>query len=246
MSIECGARAGMVGADDITFKYLEGRPYVPRGAEFEKCLDEWRGFASDPGAEFDRTVAIDAGTIRPKVTWGTNPGMVAAIDESVPDPDQFSDPAARKSVKEALSYMGLAPRTRLTDIAIDRVFIGSCTNGQLDDLRSAAKVLAGKRVAGSVKQALVVPATRQVKAQAEKEGLDRIFTAAGFEWRDSGCSMCVAMNEDVVPPGERCASTSNRNFEGRQGRGSRTHLVSPAMAAAAAIAGRFVDVRELD
>jgi 3-isopropylmalate/(R)-2-methylmalate dehydratase large subunit len=245
MSIECGARAGMVSPDDTTFRYLEGRPFVPRGKDFDTAVDTWRSFASDSGAKYDATIELDAAEVIPKVTWGTNPGMVASIDGVVPNPSIYDDAEEREAVVRALAYMALKPGTPIVDIPIDRVFIGSCTNGQIEDLRAAAAVLAGKRIAKSLKQALVVPASTPVKVKAEAEGLDRIFVEAGFEWRESGCSMCIAMNEDVLPPGERCASTSNRNFEGRQGRGGRTHLVSPAMAAAAAIAGHFVDVRAL-
>ncbi len=243
MSIECGAKAGMVSPDEITYAYLKGRPYVPTGSAFEAAVEGWKTWATDEGASFDTVVTLDASAVRPKVTWGTNPGMVSDIDGVVPEPAVYPDPEERESVERALEYMDLKPGTRITDIALDRVFIGSCSNGQIEDLRDAARVLAGKRVAATIKQALVVPATTQVKLQAEAEGLDRIFSEAGFEWRHSGCSMCIGMNEDVLPPGERCASTSNCNFEGRQGKGGRTHLVSPAMAAAAAVAGRFVDVR---
>ncbi len=246
MSIECGARAGMVSPDEITFKYLEGRPYTPRGKDFDNAVDFWRSQASDTGAAFDKKVEINAAHIVPKVTWGTNPGMVAGIDGKVPDPSTYHDEDEKESVSRALAYMGLKPDTRIVDIPIDRVFVGSCTNGQIEDLRAAAAVLAGKKIAKSVKQALAVPASTPAKLQAEAEGLDKIFIDAGFEWRESGCSMCIAMNEDVLPAGERCASTSNRNFEGRQGKGGRTHLVSPAMAAAAAIAGHFVDVRDMN
>ena len=205
----------------------------------------WQSYASEPGATYDSTIELNAAEVVPKVTWGTNPGMVANIDAAVPDPSSYADEEERESAIRALDYMDLMPGTRIVDIPIDRVFIGSCSNGQIEDLRAAAGVLAGKKISKSLKQALVVPASTQIKLQAEAEGLDRIFIEAGFEWRDSGCSMCIAMNEDVLPPGERCASTSNRNFEGRQGKGGRTHLVSPAMAAAAAIAGQFVDVRDM-
>jgi 3-isopropylmalate/(R)-2-methylmalate dehydratase large subunit len=245
MSIECGARAGMVSPDETTFRYLEGRPFVPRGKDLDAAIKTWQSYATDPGARYDAAIELDASAVIPKVTWGTNPGMVADIDAAVPDPSGYHDEDERESVERALAYMDLKPGTRIVDIPIDRVFIGSCTNGQIEDLRAAAAVLAGKRIARSVKQALVVPASTPIKLKAEAEGLDRIFMDAGFEWRESGCSMCIAMNEDVLPPGERCASTSNRNFEGRQGRGGRTHLVSPAMAAAAAVAGHFVDVREM-
>jgi 3-isopropylmalate/(R)-2-methylmalate dehydratase large subunit len=244
MSIEAGARAGMVAPDDITFAYLEGRPFVPRGKEFAAAVERWRSLASDSDARFDTTVELNAAQIAPQVTWGTNPGMVTSVTSRVPDPNSFSDDDLRKGAELALRYMALKPGTPMVEIPLDRVFIGSCTNSRLEDLRAAAHVVAGKHVAGNIKQALVVPGSRVVKAQAEKEGLDRIFTAAGFEWRDAGCSMCIGMNDDVLPSGERCASTSNRNFEGRQGKGGRTHLVSPMMAAAAAIAGHFVDIRE--
>jgi 3-isopropylmalate/(R)-2-methylmalate dehydratase large subunit len=245
MTIEAGARAGMVAPDDTTFAYLEGRPAAPRGERWERALEAWRALRSDPDAVFDREVEIDVDGLRPQVTWGTNPGMVAPIDGRVPDPASFADPADRRAAELALRYMALEPGTPLTEIAVDRVFIGSCTNSRIEDLRAAAAVAAGRRVAPSVR-ALVVPGSATVKRQAEEEGLDRVFTAAGFEWRESGCSMCLGMNPDVLAAGERCASTSNRNFEGRQGAGGRTHLVSPAMAAAAAIAGHFTDVRELD
>ncbi len=245
MSIEGGARAGMVAPDDTTFAYLEGRPFVPRGKEFDDAVARWKELASDPGASFDMTVELDATQIAPQVTWGTNPGMVTSVTGRVPDPNSFADPDAQKAATRALEYMALEPGTAMTDIPVDRVFIGSCTNARLEDLRAAARVVAGKHIAQNLKAALVVPGSRVVKAKAEEEGLDRVFRDAGFEWRDAGCSMCIAMNDDVLPPGERSASTSNRNFEGRQGKGSRTHLVSPIMAAAAAIAGHFVDVRDL-
>jgi 3-isopropylmalate/(R)-2-methylmalate dehydratase large subunit len=246
MSIEGGARAGMVAPDDTTFAYLEGRPFVPRGKDFQIAVEQWSSITTDPGATFDRVVELDATEIAPQVTWGTNPGMVTEVTGRVPDPASFADPLEREAAERALTYIGLAPGTRLVDIAIDRIFIGSCTNGRLEDLRLAARVVAGKRVARTVKQALVVPGSMTIKAQAEREGLDKIFRDAGFEWRDAGCSMCIGMNADVLPSGERSASTSNRNFEGRQGKGARTHLVSPMMAAAAAIAGHFVDIREWD
>ena len=245
MSIECGARAGMVSPDETTFSYLKGRPYAPVGAEFDLAVENWKAWATDAGAEFDAVVTLDASTIKPKITWGTNPGMVADIDQSVPEPSAYDDPEERESVVRALEYMDLKPGTPIVAIPVDRIFIGSCSNGQLEDLREAARILAGRRIAKSIKQALAVPASTQAKKQAEAEGLDKIFIAAGFEWRESGCSMCIGMNEDVLPPGERCASTSNRNFEGRQGKGGRTHLVSPSMAAAAAVAGHFVDVRAM-
>ncbi len=244
MSIEAGARAGMVAPDDTTFAYLEGRPFVPRGRDFQVAVDFWKSLATDPGAAYDRTVELNAEEIKPQVTWGTNPGMVTDVTGRVPDPSSFRDPVERKAAERALEYMALEPGTRMVDIPLDRVFIGSCTNSRIGDLRAAARVVAGKKVARSLKQALVVPGSRVVKAQAEKEGLDKIFTDAGFEWRDAGCSMCVAMNDDILPSGERCASTSNRNFEGRQGKGGRTHLASPIMAAAAAIEGHFVDIRQ--
>ncbi len=244
MTIEGGARAGMVPPDQTTVAYLEGRPFVPRGKDFQVAADFWLSLASDAGAHFDTGVSLDAARIAPQVTWGTNPGMVTDVTSRVPDPSQFTDPVLRSGAEKALEYMALRPGTPIVDIPVDRVFIGSCTNSRIEDLRAASRVVAGKKVSRTVKQALVVPGSRVVKAQAEAEGLDRIFTDAGFEWRDSGCSMCIGMNDDILPPGERSASTSNRNFEGRQGRGSRTHLVSPQMAAAAAIAGHFVDIRE--
>jgi 3-isopropylmalate/(R)-2-methylmalate dehydratase large subunit len=244
MSIEGGARAGMVAPDQTTFAYLEGRPFVPRGKDFQTAVEHWKSVASDLGAAFDRVLELDAAQIAPQVTWGTNPGMVADVTGRVPEPSSFANPVEREAAERALKYMGLTPGTRLVDIPVDCVFIGSCTNSRLEDLRLAARVVAGKKVAPTVKQALVVPGSMTIKAQAEREGLDKIFLAAGFEWRDAGCSMCIGMNADVLPSGERSASTSNRNFEGRQGKGGRTHLVSPIMAAAAAIAGHFVDIRE--
>jgi len=234
----------MIAPDEVTFAYLEGRPGAPAGAASERSLEQWRALPSDPGAAFDRTLQIDVSSLRPQVTWGTNPGMVGPIDGLVPDPSAFADAAQREAAERALRYMGLEPGTPLAAIGVDRVFIGSCTNSRIEDLRAAAAVAEGRHVADSVR-ALVVPGSAKVKRQAEEEGLDRIFERAGFEWREAGCSMCLGMNPDVLGPGERCASTSNRNFEGRQGAGGRTHLVSPAMAAAAAIAGRFTDVREL-
>jgi 3-isopropylmalate/(R)-2-methylmalate dehydratase large subunit len=243
MSIESGARAGMVAPDETTFAWLRGRRFAPQGAEFEKAVARWRALASDEGARFDRTVQIDAASLAPFVTWGTNPGMVTAITDRVPNPASASSEAERRAWQRALEYMGLTPGTRIEDIAIDRAFIGSCTNSRLEDLRAAARVVRGYSIHPQV-HALVVPGSQAVKREAEREGLDEVFRAAGFEWREAGCSMCLGMNPDVLQPGERCASTSNRNFEGRQGRGGRTHLVSPAMAAAAAIAGHFVDVRE--
>ncbi|HZR91433.1 MAG TPA: 3-isopropylmalate dehydratase large subunit [Gaiellaceae bacterium] len=245
MSIEAGARAGMVGPDDTTFAYLEGREFAPKGAAFERALDRWRALASDEDAVYDRVLEVELSALEPQVTWGTNPGMVVPVGGVVPDPSDFPDPDDRAAAERALEYMGLRPGTPIREITIDRVFIGSCTNARIEDLRIAARVVEGKRVAPRVK-ALVVPGSAAVKRQAEEEGLDEIFRRAGFEWRNAGCSMCLGMNPDVLQPGERCASTSNRNFEGRQGRLGRTHLVSPAMAAAAAIAGRFVDVRELE
>jgi 3-isopropylmalate/(R)-2-methylmalate dehydratase large subunit len=244
MSIEGGARAGMVAPDDTTFAYLEGRPYSPRGKDFQAAVAHWKTYTSDPSAAYDQVVELEAAEIAPQVTWGTNPGMVTDVTGNVPDPGSFSDSASRQSAERALEYMGLKPGTRIADIPIDRVFIGSCTNARIEDLRLAARVLDGKKIASTIKGALAVPGSRRVKAQAEAEGLDKIFQAAGFEWRDAGCSMCLAMNPDVLPSGERCASTSNRNFEGRQGKGGRTHLVSPMMAAAAAVEGHFVDIRK--
>ncbi len=244
MSIEAGARAGMVAPDETTFGYIEGRPFAPRGKDFQAAVERWKNFATDPGAVYDKVYELDGTKIVPQVTWGTNPGMVTGVTGRVPSPDSFADPGERKAVERALAYMDLKPGTAIADIPVDYVLIGSCANSRLEDLRAASKVVAGKHVASSVKLALAVPGSRTVKAQAEKEGLDKIFTDAGFEWRDSGCSMCIGMNEDVLPAGMRCASTSNRNFEGRQGKGGRTHLVSPITAAASAIAGHFVDVRE--
>jgi 3-isopropylmalate/(R)-2-methylmalate dehydratase large subunit len=244
MTIEGGARAGMIAPDDRTFAYMEGRPAAPTGAAWERALDEWRALHSDDDATFDREVEIDVASLVPQVTWGTNPGMVAPIDGSVPDPASYDDPAEREAVERALRYMDLEPGTPFVDIPVDRVFIGSCTNSRIEDLRAAAAVVNGNRVASSVR-AMVVPGSAKVKAQAEAEGLDGVFKAAGFEWREAGCSMCLGMNPDILAAGERCASTSNRNFEGRQGAGGRTHLLSPTMAAAAAVTGHFVDVREL-
>jgi 3-isopropylmalate/(R)-2-methylmalate dehydratase large subunit len=244
MSIEAGARAGMIAPDDTTFAFLEGRPAAPSGAEWERALDRWRSLPSDLDAVYDHVVEFDVGELAPQVSWGTNPGMVVPVDGVVPDPSDFADSGERDAAERALSYMALEPGTPIRDIEVDRVFIGSCTNARIEDLREAAGVVAGKSVHPRVR-ALVVPGSAGVKRQAEEEGLDRIFEAAGFEWRRAGCSMCLGMNPDILQPGERCASTSNRNFEGRQGQGGRTHLVSPAMAAATALAGRFVDVREL-
>ncbi len=247
MSIEAGARAGMIACDTTTVEYVKGRPYAPRGAMWDAAVAEWGTLHSDPDAHFDRVVELDASTVKPQVTWGTSPEMVTTIDGRVPDPDRERDAQKRDGIERALAYMGLEPNVRIDQIMIDKVFIGSCTNGRIEDLRDAAAVLKrlNKRIAKNVTLALVVPGSGLVKAQAEAEGLDKIFIGAGFEWRDAGCSMCLAMNADRLEPGERCASTSNRNFEGRQGQGGRTHLVSPAMAAAAGIEGHFVDVRSL-
>jgi 3-isopropylmalate/(R)-2-methylmalate dehydratase large subunit len=244
MSIEWGARAGMIAPDDVTFAYLEGRPRAPQGAGWERALDRWRALPSDPDAEYDTHHVVDVTALAPQVTWGTNPGMVVPVTGRVPSPDDFEGDD-RVATERALAYMGLRPGTAIEDIRIDRVFLGSCTNSRIEDLRTAAAIVAGRHVAPSV-SALVVPGSAKVRAQAEAEGLDRIFLDAGFEWRRAGCSMCLGMNPDVLAPGERCASTSNRNFEGRQGRGGRTHLVSPSMAAAAALHGHFVDVRALE
>jgi 3-isopropylmalate/(R)-2-methylmalate dehydratase large subunit len=241
MSIEAGARAGMIAPDDVTFEYLEGRPAAP--ADFDAAVEVWRDLRTDSGAAFDAEVVVDTGALGPQVTWGTNPGMVVPVTGRVPDPASLDSPPGREAAERALAYMALEPGTRIEDIPLDRVFIGSCTNSRIEDLRAAASVVEGRKVAQAVR-AMVVPGSQQVKAQAEQEGLNDIFERAGFEWRESGCSMCLGMNPDILAPGERCASTSNRNFEGRQGRGGRTHLVSPEMAAAAAIAGRFVDIRE--
>ncbi len=247
MTIEAGARAGMVAVDEKTIDYVRGRPFAPTPDQFERAAMVWRTLRSDPGAKFDRVVELRAEQIKPQVTWGTSPEMVTTIDGAVPDPEAERDPVKREGIKRALDYMGLQPKTPVTGIYLDKVFIGSCTNGRIEDLREAAWVVKrlGRKVAGSIKLAMVVPGSGLVKAQAEREGLDSIFRAAGFEWREPGCSMCLAMNADRLEPGERCASTSNRNFEGRQGSGGRTHLVSPAMAAAAAIEGHFADVRML-
>ena len=244
MAIEAGARAGMVAVDDTTIEYVKGRPFAPSGALWEQAVANWRKLHSDEGAEFDSIVELDGTAIKPQVTWGTSPEMVVAIDDCVPDPAHEADPVKRGGMERALAYMGLQADTPIDQIAVDKVFIGSCTNSRIEDLRAAATVAKGRHVASSIKLALVVPGSGLVKKQAEDEGLDKIFLAAGFEWRDPGCSMCLAMNADRLEPGERCASTSNRNFEGRQGPGGRTHLVSPEMAAAAAIAGHFVDVRQ--
>ncbi|HLH75510.1 MAG TPA: 3-isopropylmalate dehydratase large subunit [Candidatus Binataceae bacterium] len=242
MTIEAGARAGMISPDQTTIEYLRGRPYAPQGAEFERAAVRWLALATEPGARFDRTVTLDASAIAPQVTWGTNPGMVTEVTGRVPDPKQIGDSAQRAATERALAYMGLEAGTPITEIKLDRVFIGSCTNSRLDDLQAAARIVKGHKVAPNI-QALVVPGSQRVKAAAEKLGLDQIFREAGFQWRESGCSMCLGMNPDFLLPKERCASTSNRNFEGRQGKDGRTHLVGPEMAAAAAIAGHFVDVR---
>jgi 3-isopropylmalate/(R)-2-methylmalate dehydratase large subunit len=245
MAIEAGARAGLVAVDEKTIAYARGRPFAPRGDLFERAAEHWRSLMSDDGAAFDRVVSIDAAAIKPQVTWGTSPEMVVPVDQRVPDPAQEADPVKADGIRRALQYMGLRAGTPVTDIRPDKVFIGSCTNSRIEDLRAAAQVVDGRKVADGIKLAMVVPGSGLVKEQAEAEGLDRIFSAAGFEWREPGCSMCLAMNADRLEPGERCASTSNRNFEGRQGQGGRTHLVSPAMAAAAAVSGHFVDVRDL-
>ncbi len=243
MAIEAGSRAGMVAVDEKTIDYLRGRPYAPAGDMFDKAAAYWKTLVSDSGAKFDKVVEIDSTKLVPQVTWGTSPEMVTSVEGRVPDPEKEKDPVKREAMERALTYMGLEPNTPIVDIKVDKIFIGSCTNSRIEDLRAAAAVVRGKRVAKNVKLALVVPGSGLVKAQAEKEGLDRVFKDSGFEWRDAGCSMCLGMNDDKLSAGERCASTSNRNFEGRQGAGGRTHLVSPQMAAAAAIAGHFVDVR---
>lgn len=245
MSIEAGARAGLISPDQTTFDYLEGREYVPTGEEFAKKVEEWKALASDEGATYDSYVEIDASEIEPFVTWGTNPSQGIRINEAIPSPDDAKTQAERRAIEQSLEYMGLTPGTKMTDVEIQHVFIGSCTNSRMSDLRAAAEIAKGRKVADGVR-AMVVPGSQKIKMRAEAEGLDKIFIDAGFEWRESGCSMCLSMNPDFVPEGERCASTSNRNFEGRQGKGARTHLVSPAMAAAAAIYGKFVDVRELE
>ena len=244
MSIEAGARAGMIAPDETTFAYLDGRPGAPSGAAWEQALEQWRALRTDPDAPYDDVITVELAQLKPQVTWGTNPGMVGPVDGVVPDPADYDDEDERDAVERALRYMDLTPGTPLVEVRIDKVFIGSCTNARIEDLRTAATVVAGRRVAAGV-QAIVVPGSAKVKLQAEAEGLDQIFRAAGFEWRRAGCSMCLGMNPDILAPGERCASTSNRNFEGRQGAGGRTHLVSPAMAAAAAVSGHFTDVREL-
>ncbi len=245
MSIEAGARSGLFAPDEKTFAYLKGRPMAPKGRDWDLAVRQWRELFTDEGARFDRSVHIDAGEVAPSVTWGTSPEDVLAITGVVPDPDSFEDEAKRQSARRALDYMGLKPGQRLQDVTVEHIFIGSCTNSRIEDLRAAAQVLAGRKRSDRIKQALVVPGSGLVKRQAEAEGLDRIFIDAGFEWREPGCSMCLAMNPDKVPPRERCASTSNRNFVGRQGPGARTHLMSPAMAAAAAVTGRLTDVRDL-
>ena len=244
MSIEAGARAGLIACDETTLKYVEGRPYAPKGGLWQQACAAWADLHSDSDAEFDLEVELAAADIEPQVTWGTSPEMVTAVNGVVPDPSAESEPARKEGIGRALAYMGLEPGTRITDITLDKVFIGSCTNARIEDLREAARIVRGKTVADNIDLAMVVPGSGLVKQQAESEGLDGVFTEAGFEWREPGCSMCLAMNADRLEPGERCASTSNRNFEGRQGRGGRTHLVSPAMAAAAAIAGHFVDIRD--
>jgi len=245
MSIEAGARAGLIAPDEVTFAYVKGRPMAPRGADWDKAVAWWRSLATDAGAKFDKSVVIQAGDVQPTVTWGTSPEDVVAIGGVVPAPESFADPAKQEAARKSLAYMGLVPGQRMAEVAVENVFIGSCTNSRIEDLRAAAAVLKGRRKAPGVKWAIVVPGSGLVKAQAEAEGLDLVFTAAGLEWREPGCSACLAMNPDKVPAGERCASTSNRNFVGRQGPGARTHLVSPAMAAAAAVTGRLCDVREL-
>jgi 3-isopropylmalate/(R)-2-methylmalate dehydratase large subunit len=245
MAIEAGARAGMVAVDDKTVDYFKGRLFAPTGAMWDKAAAYWRTLVSDPDAKFDKVITMKAEDILPQVTWGTSPEMVTTVDGKVPDPEKETNPVKREGYARALVYMDLKPNTPIRDIKLDKVFIGSCTNSRIEDLRAAAAVAKGRKVAANIMLAMVVPGSGQVKAQAEQEGLDKIFTEAGFEWREPGCSMCLGMNEDQLSPGERCASTSNRNFEGRQGAGGRTHLVSPAMAAAAAVTGHFVDVREL-
>ena len=243
MSIEAGARAGMVAPDDVTFTYLQGRDLSPKGDHWVKAVASWKTFRSDPDAVFDKTLVFNAEDIAPQVTWGTSPGQVAAVDSRVPRPESFTDPVAQVAARNALKYMDLAPETKITDIKVDVVFIGSCTNGRIEDLRAVAQIVKGSKVAAGV-QAIIVPGSGRVRRQAEKESLDKIFLAAGFEWRFAGCSMCLAMNDDQLKPGQRCAATSNRNFEGRQGAGGRTHLVSPVMAAAAALTGKITDIRE--
>ena len=244
MSIEAGAKAGLIAPDDTTFAYLEGRDFTPTGAEWEQALDAWRALPTDDGAVFDKEVVLDAAAISPHETWGTNPAQVAPLSSSVPDPDDYDDPSARDSAARALEYMALVAGTPLRDVPVDTVFIGSCTNGRIEDIRAVAEVAAGRTVKAGMR-AMVVPGSFRVKVQAEEEGLDKVLTAAGFDWREPGCSMCLAMNPDKLVAGERAASTSNRNFEGRQGRGGRTHLVSPAVAAATAIAGHFATPDDL-
>jgi len=245
MSIEAGARAGMISPDEKTFEYLKGRPYMPKGQELNIKLDSWKTLATEQDAQFDRSISLDASKMAPQVSWGTNPGMVVGIDGRVPSPSDYSDSNLKKATENALQYMALKPGTKIEDIKLDRIFIGSCTNSRINDLIAAAKIVKGKKVSSSLK-AMVVPGSQLVKLQAEKIGLDKIFKESGFEWREAGCSMCLGMNPDILQPGERCASTSNRNFEGRQGKGGRTHLVSPIMAAAAALEGHFVDIRQWD
>ncbi len=245
MSIEAGARAGMISPDEKTFEYLKGRPYMPKGQELNIKLDSWKTLATEQDAQFDRSISLDASKMAPQVSWGTNPGMVVGIDGCVPSPGDYSDSNLKKATENALQYMALKPGTKIEDIKLDRIFIGSCTNSRINDLIAAAKIVKGKKVSSSLK-AMVVPGSQLVKLQAEKIGLDKIFKESGFEWREAGCSMCLGMNPDILQPGERCASTSNRNFEGRQGKGGRTHLVSPIMAAAAALEGHFVDIRQWD
>lgn len=245
MAIEMGAKGGMIAPDQTTFDYLKGRQFSPQGADWDAAVAYWQTLKSDPDAKYDAEIIINAADIAPQVTWGTNPGQVIDISRAIPAPESFTDPVERASAEKALAYMDLTPGKKLTDVKIDKVFIGSCTNSRIEDLRAAAAVAKGRKVAPGV-QAIVVPGSGPVKSQAEAEGLDKIFTDAGFEWRLPGCSMCLAMNNDRLAPGERCASTSNRNFEGRQGRGGRTHLVSPAMAAAAAVTGSFADIRTIE
>ena len=246
MAIEAGARAGMIAVDDTTIEYVKGKPYAPKGEQWEMAVPYWKNFHSDEGAVFDKEVILDAACIEPQVTWGTSPEMTIAIGEKIPDPQQESDPVKKEGMKAALNYMGLEAGTPINEVPVDVVFIGSCTNSRIEDMRAAAEIARGRKVADNVQQALVVPGSGLIKQQAEAEGLDKIFKEAGFEWREPGCSMCLAMNADRLEPGQRCASTSNRNFEGRQGQGGRTHLVSPAMAAAAAVTGHFVDSSQLD
>ena len=245
MAIEAGARAGMIAVDDITIEYISGRPFAPKGDLWEKAIAYWRTLRSDEGVKYNQVVKLDAAIIKPQVTWGTSPEMVTTVDGRVPDPLQIADSVKRKDMERALKYMGLTPNTLISDIYLDKIFIGSCTNSRIEDLRAAAEVIKDRHIATNIKLAMVVPGSGLVKLQAEKEGLDKVFRDAGFEWREPGCSMCLAMNDDYLSPEERCASTSNRNFEGRQGPAGRTHLVSPAMAAAAAVAGHFVDVRKI-